>query len=48
MNVKFIIQGRMNSYRFPGKVLAPFLGRPILSHIVKCIKKTNLDILGLS
>lgn len=42
MNVKFIIQCRMNSYRFPGKVLAPFLGKPILAHIVECIKKTKL------
>ena len=33
----------MNSCRFPGKVLAPFLGRPILAHIVECIKKTKLN-----
>ena len=42
MIVKFIIQCRMNSYRFPGKVLAPFLGKPILAHIIESIKKTKL------
>ena len=42
MVIKFIIQCRMSSYRFPGKVLVPFLGKPILSHIVECIKKTKI------
>lgn len=30
-----IVQARMSSTRFPGKVLAPFRGRPVLSHIVE-------------
>ena len=42
MNVKFIIQCRMNSSRYPGKVLAPFLGKPLLAHIVDRIKSTKL------
>ena len=29
------IQARMSSRRFPGKVLAPFLGRPVLSHVIE-------------
>ncbi len=42
MNVKFIIQCRMNSSRYPGKVLAPFLGKPLLAHIVDRIKSAKL------
>ena len=33
----------MSSHRFPGKVLAPFLGKPILAHIVDCIKRTKIN-----
>ena len=43
MIIKAIIQCRMSSRRFPGKVLAPFLGKPILSHIVDCIKRTQIN-----
>ena len=43
MIIKAIIQCRMSSRRFPGKVLAPFLGKPILSHIVDCIKRTQMN-----
>tara|TARA_B100000035_G_C20878911_1_gene499647 strand:- start:244 stop:876 length:633 start_codon:yes stop_codon:yes gene_type:complete len=32
----------MNSSRYPGKVLAPFLGKPLLAHIVDRIKSTKL------
>lgn len=35
MIVNIIIQARMSSRRFPGKVLAPFLGRPLLAHVVQ-------------
>ncbi|MBI5726156.1 MAG: spore coat protein [Planctomycetes bacterium] len=28
------IQGRMSSGRFPGKILAPFFGRPIIEHLI--------------
>ena len=41
--IKSIIQCRMSSKRFPGKVLAPFLGKPILSHIVDRIKEANFS-----
>ena len=43
MIIKAIIQCRMSSHRFPGKVLAPFLGKPILAHIVDCIKRTKIN-----
>lgn len=32
--VRAIVQARMSSERFPGKVLAPFQGRPILAHVL--------------
>lgn len=33
-----IIQARMSSRRFPGKVLAPFQGRPVLAHVVERLR----------
>lgn len=38
-----IIQARMTSSRYPGKVLAPFLGKPVLAHVVDRIRKTDLS-----
>jgi spore coat polysaccharide biosynthesis protein SpsF len=32
--VSIVIQARMSSSRFPGKVLAPLHGRPILHHVI--------------
>lgn len=43
MIIKAIIQCRMSSHRFPGKVLAPFMGKPILAHIIDCIKRTQIN-----
>ena len=42
-----IIQSRMTSERFPGKMLAPFLGKPVLAHVVERIQisKINLKII---
>ena len=37
-----IIQSRMTSKRYPGKMLAPFLGKPVLAHVVNRIKKTKI------
>jgi len=42
MIINYIIQCRMTSERFPGKVLAPFLKKPLLDHVVQQIKKTNV------
>jgi spore coat polysaccharide biosynthesis protein SpsF len=33
--VRAFIQARMSSQRFPGKVLVPFLGKPVLAHVVE-------------
>lgn len=35
MTVKAFVQARMSSKRFPGKVLAPFRGEPIVLHVVR-------------
>jgi spore coat polysaccharide biosynthesis protein SpsF len=32
--IRAFIQARMSSERFPGKVLAPFKGRPIIAHVI--------------
>ena len=37
-SVRAIVQARMSSGRFPGKVLAPLRGRPILSHVVANVR----------
>jgi spore coat polysaccharide biosynthesis protein SpsF len=34
-NCRIVIQARMTSSRFPGKVLAPLHGRPLLAHVVE-------------
>ena len=36
--VRVFIQARMSSSRFPGKVLAPFRGRPIIAHVISRIE----------
>ena len=35
---RVFIQARMSSSRFPGKVLAPFHGRPIIAHVISRIE----------
>ena len=34
---RVFVQARMSSVRFPGKVLAPFRGRPIIDHVLSRI-----------
>ena len=34
MSTLTIIQARMGSTRFPGKILAPLAGRPVISHVI--------------
>ena len=41
MIINAIIQCRMTSGRFPGKVLAPLMGKPIIDHVLNQIKKTK-------
>jgi spore coat polysaccharide biosynthesis protein SpsF len=38
------IQARMSSARFPGKVLAPFRGRPIIWHVIDTVTKALPDL----
>ena len=33
--VKAFVQARMSSRRYPGKVLAPFRGEPVIRHVVQ-------------
>jgi spore coat polysaccharide biosynthesis protein SpsF len=33
--MRVFVQARMTSRRFPGKVLAPFRGRPVVSHVLE-------------
>ena len=42
-----IIQSRMTSERYPGKMLAPFFRKPVLAHVVQRLKKIliNPDII---
>jgi spore coat polysaccharide biosynthesis protein SpsF len=39
VRVAAFIQARMSSRRFPGKMLAPFRGRPILDHVVDAVRR---------
>lgn len=43
MKLIIIIQSRMTSQRYPGKMLAPFLGKPVLAHVVQRLKKTLIN-----
>ncbi|RJR49541.1 MAG: hypothetical protein C4576_06605 [Desulfobacteraceae bacterium] len=37
--VQAIMQARMSSRRFPGKVLAPFRGKPVIWHVVAAVRR---------
>ena len=39
MNIKVFIQARMSSSRFPGKVLAPVNGKPMILRVIECVKR---------
>lgn len=43
-NIIAIIQSRMTSARYPGKMLVPFLGKPIFAHIIDRIKMSKNKI----
>ncbi len=38
-SIRAFIQARMTSNRFPGKVLAPFRGQPLIRHVVSAIEQ---------
>ena len=37
--IRAFIQARMSSARFPGKVLAPLRGKPVIQHVVERVKQ---------
>lgn len=41
-DVNIFIQGRMSSTRFPGKMLAPFRGRPLIANLLDRLAQANL------
>lgn len=43
MKIVAIIQSRMSSSRYPGKMLAPFLGKPLLLNVVNRIKSSKIN-----
>jgi spore coat polysaccharide biosynthesis protein SpsF len=38
------IQARMSSRRFPGKVLAPFRGKPLIEHVVAAVRSALPEV----
>ena len=50
--IRAFIQARMSSSRFPGKVLAPFRGKPLIKHVVERVNgllpASNITVLTSS
>jgi spore coat polysaccharide biosynthesis protein SpsF len=44
VQISAFIQARMSSRRFPGKVLAPFRGRPLIAHVVAAVESALPDV----
>jgi spore coat polysaccharide biosynthesis protein SpsF len=42
--LRAFIQARMSSRRFPGKVLAPFRGVPVLEHVVNAVRRALPEV----
>jgi spore coat polysaccharide biosynthesis protein SpsF len=42
MTYRIFVQARMSSARFPGKMLAPFRGRPLIAHVLERFRKADL------
>jgi spore coat polysaccharide biosynthesis protein SpsF len=42
MNHRIFIQARMSSARFPGKMLAPFRGRPLVAEVLERFRESDL------
>ena len=43
MKIIAIIQSRMTSKRYPGKMLAPFLGKPVFDNVVNRIRLSKIN-----
>lgn len=41
--IRVVVQARMSSRRFPGKVLAPFRGRPVFAHVRDAVRQALPD-----
>lgn len=49
MTTACIVQARMGSSRFPGKVMASLAGKPVLQHVLeRCAKIPGVDVLVLA
>lgn len=44
MQVAVVIQARMSSERFPGKVLAPLAGKPVLAHLLERLSRHRVIV----
>lgn len=44
IDYQIIIQARMGSSRFPGKVMQPLLSKPMLTHQIRSLKKLEIPI----
>lgn len=44
MRFAAFVQARMSSRRFPGKMLAPFRGRPMIDHVVEAVKRAFPEV----
>src|SRR5438105_1894720 len=42
MTYRILIQARMSSTRFPGKMLAPFRGRPLIAQVLERFRELDL------
>ena len=48
-DVRFFVQARMSSTRFPGKVLAPLHGRPLKDHVLARVSQAvPLDMITVA
>jgi spore coat polysaccharide biosynthesis protein SpsF len=42
MQIRIFVQARMSSARFPGKMLTPFLGQPLIASVLDALSRDNL------
>lgn len=46
--VAVVIQARMTSNRFPGKVLAPLFGKPLIDHVLDRVREAHDGIIAVA
>jgi spore coat polysaccharide biosynthesis protein SpsF len=47
VKVLIVIQARMGSHRFPGKVLAELCGKPVLQHVIERCRQAGPTVLAI-